>query len=390
MIPVPSNPVFVPRNYDIFAGLDVDKTSIAAYFLDHEGNLKSMRIPHKSEHLLNYVQNHFPGQKVAFAYEAGPTGYQLHDDLTSKGYPCLVAAPSMIPTAPGQRVKTNRLDSQKIAENLRGGQLKSIHVPCESYRDLRHLIQLRDTFVRQAAAAKNRIKALLLFESIAFPEAPAGSQWSKSVILQLKSLACSLVVRFKLNQLLSSLEFNRSKAMETTKAIRHFCKGDPELERCAGFLMSIPGIGFILASHLLARIGNWRQIQNVRQLSAFLGVVPKEDSTGDRVRRGSITRSGDSRLRNKLIQGAWAAIRQDPELREFYRRIYHKHPRPIAAKKAIVAVSRKLTTRIYSVLHEQRNYVIRQKSDSVPLTQEETGLPQEMTRRHAEAVEQNS
>jgi transposase len=279
------------------------------------------------------------------------------------------------------------LDSQKIAENLRGGQLKSIHVPCESYRDLRHLIQLRDTFVRQAAAFKNRIKALLLFESISFPEAPAGSQWSKGVISQLGSLSCSLVVRFKLNQLLSSLGFARSKAIETTKAVRHFCKGDPELEQSAGFLMSIPGIGFILASHLLARIGDWRQIQNVRQLSAFLGVVPIENSTGDCVRRGSITRSGVARLRGKLIQGAWAAIRQDPELREFYRRIYQRHPRPIAAKKAIVAVSRKLTTRIYSVLHEQRNYVMHQKSDSVPLTQEETGLPQEETRRRAEVEE---
>lgn len=387
MITVPLNHVFVPRNYDIFAGLDVDKTSISVSFLDHQGSLKSMRIPHKAEHLLNYVQNHFPGQKVAFAYEAGPTGYQLHDDLTSQGHPCLVAAPSMIPTAPGQKVKTNRLDSQKIAENLRGGQLKSIHVPCESYRDLRHLIQLRDTFVRQTSATKNRIKALLLFESIPYPEAPEGSQWSKGVISQLKSLPCSLVVRFKLNQLLSSLEFAQSKALETTKAIRHFCKRDPELERCSGFLMSIPGIGFILASHLLARIGDWRQIQNARQLAAFLGLVPTENSTGDRVQRGSITRSGDSRLRGKLIQGAWAAVRQDPELREFYRRIYQRHPRPIAAKKAIVAVSRKLTTRIYSVLHEQRNYVMHHKSDSVPLTQEETGLPQETTRRQAEVAE---
>ena len=249
------------------------------------------------------------------------------------------------------------------------------------------MTQLRDTFIRQAAATKNRIKALLLFESISFPEAPAGSQWSKDVLSQLKILACSLVVRFKLNQLLSSLEFNRSKAMETTKAIRHFCKGDLELERCAGFLMSIPGIGFILASHLLARMGDWRQIQNVQQLSSFLGVVPRENSTGDHVQRGGITRSGDARLRGKLIQGAWSAIRQDPELREFYLRIYHRHPRPIAAKKAIVAVSRKLTTRIYSVLHEQRNYVVHLKTDSVPLNEEETGLPQEMTRRLAEVQE---
>ena len=123
MISEPLSHGFVPRNYDVFAGLDVDKTSISVSFVDHQGSLKSMRIPHQAEHLLNFVHKNYPGQKVAFAYEAGPTGYHLHDALTSQGLPCLVAAPSMIPTAPGQRVKTNRLDSQKIAENLRGGQL---------------------------------------------------------------------------------------------------------------------------------------------------------------------------------------------------------------------------------------------------------------------------
>ena len=79
---------------------------------------------------------------------------------------------------PGQRVKTNRLDSQKLSEHLRGGQLKSVHVPTESYRQLRQLVQLRDTFVQDIVAMKLRIKAMLLFEGLEFPPAPAGSQWS--------------------------------------------------------------------------------------------------------------------------------------------------------------------------------------------------------------------
>ena len=82
----------------------------------------------------------------------------------------------------GQRVKTNRLDSRGLSENLRGGQLKSIHVPSEVYRELRHLTQLRDTFVSEMAAMKQRIKSLLLFEGISFPPAPAGrGQWSLAV-----------------------------------------------------------------------------------------------------------------------------------------------------------------------------------------------------------------
>ncbi|MFQ5947151.1 MAG: transposase, partial [Anaerolineae bacterium] len=126
-----------------------------------------------------------------------------------------------------------------------------------------------------------------------------------------------------------------------------------------GYLTSIPGIGWIVASHLLSRIGDWRQLRHVRQLAAFLGLVSREHSTGEQIHRGSITRTGDARLRNKLIQGAWAAMQRDPELREFYWRIYRRHPRDEAARKAIVAVARKLTTRIYAVLKEQRPYVVR-------------------------------
>jgi len=107
------------------------------------------------------------------------------------------------------------------------------------------------------------------------------------------------------------------------------------------YLKSIPGIGEIVASHLLARIGDPQQIGNVRQLAGFISLAPTEHSTGDRVVRGHITRSGDGRLRSKLIQAAWSAIRQDPELREFYRSVYQRHPRDRAARKAIVAVGQK-------------------------------------------------
>jgi transposase len=161
--------VFVPRNYDIFAGLDVYKKSMAVIITDHEKLMQSLRIPYSAEQLLNYVRKHFPDQRVAFAYEAGPTGFGLHDDLVANNHTCLVVAPAMVPTALGQRVKTNRLDSKKLSVSLRGGELRSIHVPTFSYRELRHLVQLRDTHVQQLRATKCRLKALLLYEGIGFP-----------------------------------------------------------------------------------------------------------------------------------------------------------------------------------------------------------------------------
>jgi transposase len=374
---------FVPRDYDVFAGLDVDKRSIAVTFTDHQGLSRSMRIPYSVEHLVNYVGKHFAGQKVAFAYEAGPTGYGLYDGLVAHGAPCLVAAPSMIPKAPGQRVKTNRLDSQGLSATLRGGQLQSIHVPAPPYRELRHLTQLRDTFVSEVVGMKLRIKSLLLLEGLAFPPAPAGSQWSGMVKTQLRALACSGTVRFKLDQLLDSVEFCEQQVLKTTREIRRFCQHDPELSQCIALLRTISGIGWIVASQLVARIGDWRELNNVRQLAGFLGLVPTERSTGETTVRGSITHTGDSRLRSKLIQAAWSAIRQDGELRDFYRSVCRTHPRHLASRVAIVAVARKLSTRISAVLMHQRPYVVRTHVYAGPSTQEETP-PQGTTRRLAE------
>jgi len=380
---------FIPRDYDVFAGLDVDKKSISVTFTDHQGFLKSLNMPYKVEHLVNYVRKHYPDKKVVFAYEAGPTGYGLYDGLEAQAYPCLIASPSMIPKAPGQRVKTNRLDSRGISENLRGGQLKGIHVPTPLYRELRHLTQLRDTLVSEMVRMKQRIKSLLLMEGLEFPPAPAGSQWSFLVKKKLRELPCSTTVRFKLDRLLDSLEFDEKQVLKATREIRRFCQTDPELSQCIEYLKTLPGIGWIVASQLLARVGDWRQIKNIRQLPAFLGLVPTENSTGERTERGSISHTGAGRLRSKLIQASWSAIRQDGELREFFRTVAKKHPRHLGSRVAIVAVAHKLSVRASVVLMKQRPYEVRQKVQSAPLTQEET-VPQGTTRRLAVPGETNS
>jgi len=365
----------IPAHFDIFAGLDVDKKSMATTFIDHGTLFKSLRLPYSSTQLLNYVDKHFPGQRIAFAYEAGPTGFGLHDDLVAQNRTCLVVAPSMVATAPGNRVKTNRLDSKKLSVQLRGGELRGIHVPGRSYRELRHLVQLRDTQTRQLTATKCRIKALLLYEGIAFPE--TSERWNAQAIAGLRTLPCSSEVRFKLDHLIGTLYFHFNSAAVVQKRIRQFCQNDPELRQSISLLTSLPGVGWITAAHAVARLGDWRQIKNVRQIAGFLGLVSSEHSTGDKENRGAITRSGDSRLRNKLVQCAWVAINKDPELRAFYRSVFVRQPKKVAARKAIVAVARKLTIRMYVVLKEQRPYIIRPDSSIAPSTAEETVGPRE-------------
>jgi hypothetical protein len=196
------------------------------------------------------------------------------------------------------------------------------------------------------------------------------------VLIELLALPGSESVRFKLDQLIGSLHFHFNSAAAAQKQIRHFCQQDEELRQAVVLLKSLPGIGEIVATHLVARLGDPTLITEVTQMGGFLGLVSSEHSTGDKRNQGEITRAGDTRLRNKLIQSAWVSIRKDPELREFYRRIYARHPQKVAARKAIVAVARKLTTRIYAVLKQGRPYVIR-KVSSTPLTTEETAGPRE-------------
>lgn len=353
-----------PLEFDLFCGMDVDKKSISITFVSHEGFVKSLKIPHDSANLIQYVRRRFPDKRIAFVYEAGPTGFGLYDDLVAQNYVCLVVAPTQISRAPADRVKTNRIDSRKLAEKLRGGDLKGIHVPNRLYRDLRHLVHLREVFVRNSAATKVRIKMLLLFEGIRFPGISPKERWSRIAMDNLYALQTGSEIRFKLEQYLLTVKFADERLQRVNKQLLRFCTQNPEIWRCIGLLCSIPGIGKVVAVHLLARIGDWRDLTNSRQIAALLGMIPVEDSTGDRIRKGSISRMGDAVTRSKLIETAWTSIRKDPELMEFYERIKARNPAPIAARKAIVAVGRKLTTRIYAVLKYQRPYIVKEVSAS--------------------------
>jgi transposase len=369
-----------PLEYDVFVGMDVDKRSISLTALTHQDELFQWKLPYDSQNVLTLVRKRFPGKRIVFVYEAGPTGYGLYDDITEAGYVCLVVPAAGTPQAASDRVKTNRVDSRKLAQSLRGGQLHGIHVPSVAYRNLRHLVQLREITLRQVVGAKNRIKGLLLLEGINFPPATRRYQWSLRVIEELKTLKVSAPLGLKLNHLVRQLEFSKKELKEITEQAQEFCTTDPEIHSSMELLMGLPGIAWIVAMHLLARIGDWRFLDNSRQIGALLGLIPCENSTGETVNRGSITRLGDSVARNKLIETAWTAVRTDPEFREFYVRMLSLHPGKYGKRQSIVAVARKLTTRIYAVLKYRRPYL--SKSEYTAL--------QGKTRRLAERTTQQS
>lgn len=344
-------------NNDIIVGVDVDKKHYVFTVREQGTNIMHKKVISDPTTLHNYIKKAFPAKRPIYAYEAGPTGFGLYDYLTSQKVQCHVISPLSIPIAKSETVKNNRIDSKKLAEYLDTGKLKSIRVPVNEYRELRHLTRIRELNVSHRIKAKQRIKGLLLLTSLNDPLLDAMSHWSTSYINSLKSLETTMAVRYRLDGLLEDLNYARKNLIDIHKKIKMFCKTYPNISKNIDYLASIPGIGFITAVTILGKMGDPLLLKNPRELASFLGLTQWEDSTGDIENRGSITGFGNKVLRKLLIECAWVAIRKDTKLNQFYCRIKSRNNPKYGAQKAIVAVARKITHIIYRVLKDQRYYV---------------------------------
>lgn len=348
----------VSNNYDTFIGIDVDKKQFSFTVIDGNIMKRSKTIPSNPDQVYNYVRKHYPDKRVLYAYEAGPTGYQLYDHLTSNKCECLVVSPNTIPKASNEKVKNNKIDSRKIVENLSAGRLKSIRVPVGEYRELRNLVKIRQNYADARKTAKLRIKSLLLHANLYPCLKEPGTNWSKRFIEDIKNIPCSYAVRTRLDMLLMDLKYARNQLLISHRHLRTFMCQNPNIQRNYEYAVSVPGIGFITAVTLFAKSGDPANLQNTRELGGFIGLTPTEHSTGDTQNRGPISHLGDSRLRQLFVEAAWVAIRHDAGLKQFYHRIVSRNHPKGASSKAIVAVARKLTERLYRVLKDQRKYIV--------------------------------
>lgn len=348
---------YAPKDYDIFIGIDTDKKSFSFTIKDHDTMNKSKKIPANPEQMYNYISNTYGNKRVICTYEAGPTGFGLYDYCAERDLACVITSPSSVPKPSNCMVKTNRIDSDKLAQYLKSGELKPIRVPTGEWRELRHLTVIRFNHAQDRKRAKQRIQALLLLENLYPQLCETESKWSNRHIKELRSINCTPCVRRRLNDLLDDLEYARKKLLSVHRILKEFCEKQLTIKKHLGYLQSIPGVGFIVAVTLLGKIGDPAYLRHLQELGAFCGLVPKEHSTGDNVNRGGITHLGSETLRFLLVEAAWVAIRKDTHLQQFYDRIKSRHHPRIAAKKAITAVARKLTLIIYRVLKDQRNYI---------------------------------
>jgi len=353
-----TTPLYDAGSYNVYIGNDVDKRSYVLNIRDRYHQLMTKTIPADPQQLYNFTKHRFAGQRVVIGYEAGPTGFGLYDYLVGRDMPCVMISPASVPKPAHQRVKTNRIDARKLASMLAEGDLNPVRVPEGPYRELRHLVQTRENYARSQRTAKQRIKSLFLYAGL-----PAcrdlERHWSNRYLHHVKTLECTPAVRFRLDRLLEDLDYARNQLLKVTRQLRLFCRSNEEIRLHLDNLKTIPGIGLVTAVALLGRIGDPRHLKGIRELSAFCGIVPRENSSGDKVRRGSITGLGNGVLRTLLVEAAWRAIRHDKELEQFFYRIVSRHPASYGKQKAVVAVAHKLTLRVYKVLVERRPYIMR-------------------------------
>jgi transposase len=282
-------------------GLDVHATKIVAAVLDAEsGELRTFRMNGDAGEAAAFCAG-LPGP-VRAAYEAGPTGYGLARELARRGVGCVVAAPSKIPRASGDRVKTDRRDAELLVRLLLAGKLHAVRVPGGEEEAVRDLVRAREAVRVDLMRCRHRLSKLLLRHGIRFDDGPAWTQrhrdWLATIALEWPAAQATL--------------------LDAQGAIDALCHRRDALEReivallpsspwavQVGRLRCLRGIDTLTAVGLCAEIGDFERFARPGQLMSYVGLVPSESTTGQQRRQGSITKTGSGHARRLLVEAAW-------------------------------------------------------------------------------------
>lgn len=241
--------------------------------------------------------------RLVFAYEAGPCGYGLHRYLTAKGLECRVVAPSLIPKKPGDRVKNDRRDAVELARLLRSGDLTGVYVPSVEDEAIRDLCRARDATRVTLKAAKLRLKSFLLRHGLNYV---GRADWNDAHRRYLAKVVCptpaqQIVFQEAVRAVDEQVE-RLARLEQELRALAPSWRLYPVVEA----LQALRGVQWLVALTVVAELGDLTRFDNPRQLAAFVGLTPSEHSSGPKRRQGGITKTGNSRARRVLVEGAWA------------------------------------------------------------------------------------
>ena len=295
------------KEFSKYVGLDTHKETIAVAVADVMGGKARYygEIANTPEALKKLVKKLCPdGEVVSFCYEAGPCGYGIYRQINQLGHHCSVVAPSLIPTKPGDRVKTDRRDCEGLSRLDRAGELTPVWVPDQEQEAMRDLTRIREDMKALERISKQRLNAFLLRYSQIYGK--GKSRWTQAHFRWLETIKFDNdIQQIVFQEYIEAVKQCQKRVAdivtEMEKAMQHW-----NLAPVVEALMALRGIKLISAMTIMAELGDITRFDSPRQLMSFLGVVPSEHSSGPRTLRGGITKTGNSHVRRILIESGWS------------------------------------------------------------------------------------
>jgi transposase len=295
------------KNKVRFLGLDVHAETIAVAVAEPDGEVRSLgTIANRAESIRKLVKKLGPIEQLKACYEAGPTGYVLYWQLAELGVACEVIAPTLVPMKAGDRVKTDRRDAERLARSYRSGDLTAVWVPDEGSESLRDLVRAREAAKQDQLRARHRLSKFLL----RMGQRPAAGMkaWTAPYMVWVRQVHFTQVAReATMLDYLHEVDHMGERVKRLEQAITEAVKlAAPVVQEVVKGLQALHGIAEISAVTIVAELGSITRFDTARQLMGYSGAVPTEDSSGQRTRRGSITKTGNAHLRRIVVEAAWS------------------------------------------------------------------------------------
>lgn len=370
-------------NTVIHIGIDVhkDSYSLCSFSFSTQRSFGQTRIASKNSLVIKYVrrlQKEHSECAVLCGYEAGPTGYGLYRDLEKADIPCVIMAPTTLPKASGNRVKTDRLDAEELAKHLAWGTYSAVHIPTPQDEAVKNYTRLRNTRKQALKRAKQNLLSFLLRLGRSYTE--GKNFWTHKHYAWLRQQRFDDPVdQETFNEYLQEVHDQQEKVDRYNQKIEELAAQDAYRDRVSR-LCCFRGIETHTALSLVSEIGDFSRFENPQQFSSFLGLVPGENSSGQREQRGGITKAGNARVRLLLIEGANSTLRSkiygqkskrliarqkgnEPDVISYAdranRRLHKVYSNLVARgvhhNKATVAVARELSCFIWGMMNERTN-----------------------------------